>query len=268
MTHVYRCCFDVRGYELSANGNVHDSVLLYYVQQAAFEASADAGYDTRRYSALGTVWVIRQQTIVYLVPLTFGDTVQAKTWVSDVRRVRSHRETELRRLCDGVLVALAQTDWVYIDVASQFPRRIPPEIVTTFGPNGISALDAAPPLPPDEPVNGRSFTYTHRVKSYELDNLRHVNNANYLNWLNQARLEALAQATGRPWIEHPTPLRYTIEYLLPARAGDEVQVHSRVVALGENHMTWHHQIMRGQERLAQAQAVISRPHEHDLTDLS
>ncbi len=192
MTHTYRRLFRVRGYEVDATSRVHDSVFLNYVQQAAFEASADAGYDTRRYDALGSIWVIRKQTIAYLLPLFYHDSIELITWVSDVRRVRSHREYELRRVSDQRVVALARADWVYLDADSLFPHRISAEIDDAFRPNGISALDSAPPMEPTQAVDGRTFIYPHLVKRYELDNLRHVNKVNYLNWLNQARLDALA----------------------------------------------------------------------------
>jgi acyl-CoA thioester hydrolase len=265
MTRIYRRRFRVRGYEVDATSRVHDSVFLNYVQQAAFEASADAGYDTRRYNALGTVWVIRQQTVVYLAPLFYDDVVELTTWVSDVRRVRSHREYELRRISDQRLVALARADWVYIDAATLFPRRIAPQLAATFQPNDISALDSAPPLEPSEAVPGCSFLYHHLVKSYELDNLRHVNNANYLNWLNQARRDALAEV-GFALDQDPTrheelglilaPVRYEIEYFLPALAGDRVEVHSQVVEAGTTQLTWAHQIRRGGERLVEARATV------------
>ena len=76
------------------------------------------------------------------------------------------------------MVALARADWVYLDAASLFPRRIATEIAEAFRPNGISALDTAPPMEPTQALDGRSFVYRHRVKSYELDNLRHVNKDN------------------------------------------------------------------------------------------
>ncbi len=178
MTRIYRRRYRVRGYEVDASSRVHDSVYLNYIQQAAFEASADVGYDTRRYDALGTIWVIRQQNIVYLTPLGYSDEVELTTWVSDFRRVRSHREYELRRVSNQELVAVAQADWVYIDVVTLFPRRIPPDAVEKFQANGRRALDSAPPSEPAAPVDGRPFLYRHRVKAYELDNLRHVNKIN------------------------------------------------------------------------------------------
>jgi acyl-CoA thioester hydrolase len=250
---------------MDATSHVHDSVFLNYVQQAAFEASADAGFDTRRYSALGTIWVIRQQTIVFFVPLTYGDTVEVTTWVSDMRRVRSHREYELRRASDNRLVAVAQADWVYIDATTFFPRRIPQEAVEKFQPNGRSALDLTLPLEPAEVVEGRAFVYHHRVKGYELDNLRHVNNANYLNWLNQARLDALAEAGFRLGADQArfhglgvmiSPVRYEVEYYSAAVADDVVQVNSQLVAAGKTQLTWVHQIRRDAERLVEARATV------------
>ena len=265
MTHIYRRRFRVRGYEVGATDHVHDSVFLNYVQQAAFEASADAGYDTRRYDAMGTIWVIRQQTIVYLTPLFYDDVIELTTWVSDLRRVRSHREYGLRRVSDQRPVALARADWVYLDAESLFPHRISAEIDDAFQPNGISALDSAPPMESTQAVDGRSFVYRHLVKGYELDNLRHVNNANYLNWLNHARLDALADVgfplgEGAVQIQNlglmPSPVRYEIEYFLPAVAGDRVEVHSQVVAVGTTQMVWAHEIRRGEERLVEARATI------------
>ncbi len=265
MTRIYRRRFRVRGYEVGATNSVHDSVFLNYVQQAAFEASAEAGYDIRRYHEMGAIWVIRKQTIAYLDSLIYGDAVDVTTWVSDFRRVRSNRECELRRVSDGRVAALAQTDWVYVDVASLFPRRIAAEMIDAFRPNGKCALDAAPPLEAAEPVDGRSFVYRHRVKSFELDNLRHVNNANYLNWFDQARLDALAEV-GLPLNESatrlrdlaviPSPVRCDIEYFVPAVVGDLVEVHSRIESKGETQLTWAHQVRRGQERLVEAKATI------------
>jgi acyl-CoA thioester hydrolase len=271
MSHVYTCRFHVRGYEVNGINRVHDRVLLDYVQQAAYEASADAGYDTRQYNMLGTVWVIRRQTLLSLAAITYGDVIEIKTWVSDFRRVRSNREYELRR-ADGRVVALAQADWVYIDASTLFPRRIPPDMVALFAPNGVSALEMAPPLEAAEAVPGCLFTYRHRVKRYELDNLRHVNNAHYLDWLGQARGDAL-EAVGFPpdatGIQlkglnlTPALTRCEIEYLGPATVGDVLEVRSRVVAVGRTQLTWEHRMMRGEERLVEAKATICLEDDRD-----
>jgi len=265
MSYIYRCRFRVRGYEIGPTGVVHDSAILNYMQQAAFEASAHAGYDTRRYDALGTIWVIRKQAVVYLAPLTFGDAVEVETWVSNTRRVHCYREYALRRASDARLVALAQADWIYVDAASLFPCRIPQTAIDLFDPNGVDALDGAPPLESARELEGRPFIYRHRPRRYELDNLCHVNNANYLDWLNQARLDAL-DAMGFPLEDQatrlqvldliPAPVRYAVEYFAPAGVNDEIDVHSRVVGAGPTQLTWAHEVRRDEERLLAARATV------------
>ncbi len=253
---VYRRRFRVRAYELGADDQVRDSVYLHYMQQAAVEASAEIGYDLDRYDELGAVWVIRDQRIVYLEPLRGEDEVEVKTWVSDFRRVRSHREYELRRVGDGATVALARTDWVYLDRARLFPKRIPAQARQDFGANGVSALEAAPPREATQEVDRGPFLYRHRALWHEQDDLSHVNNANYLNWLNQARRQALTDMGHSPDDLQLAPLRYEIEYLRPAVEGDQVEITSRIVSAGQTEFTWQHQISRGGERLANARATL------------
>jgi acyl-CoA thioester hydrolase len=253
---VYRRRFRVRAYELGANGRVRDSVYLNYLQQAAVEASADVGYDLSRYDQLGTVWIIRDQSIVYLEPLHGEDEIEVKTWVSDFRRVRSHREYELRRVSDGVPVALARTDWVYLDRARLFPRRISAQAMQDFGANGLSALEAAPPLETAREIDLGPFVYRHWVPWHEQDDLSHVNNANYLNWLNQARRQALTELGLSPDDLNIAPLRYEIGYLRPAVEGDQVKISSRIVSVGQTQFTWQHEISRDGDRLVNARATL------------
>ena len=54
----------------------------------------------------------------------------------------------------------------------------------------------------------------------------------------------------------PSPVRYEIEYFVPAVAGDLVEVRSRIVAVGETLLTWEHEVYRGQERSVRASATI------------
>src|SRR5690554_1377686 len=99
--------FRVRHYECDAYGHVNHSHYLHYMQEAAMDASAAAGYDLARYEALGHQWLIRETDIEYLRPLTYGDSVVVKTWVADFHRVRSRRMYELRHAASGELVAQA-----------------------------------------------------------------------------------------------------------------------------------------------------------------
>lgn len=86
------------------------------------------------------------------------------------------------------------------------------------------------------------FASLFRVRSYEMDALGHVNHAVYLNYLEQARFEAL-EAAGIPferlvqegWGIHV--VRIEVEYRAECRMGDELQVLTRAEELRNSSMT-------------------------------
>jgi acyl-CoA thioesterase FadM len=151
------------------------------MQEAAFDASAAAGYDMARYDELKRLWLVRETDVESLRPLRYSDSVQVKTWVADFRRVRSRRMYEMRLAGSGELVARASTDWVYLDTVTGRPATIPPEMIAAFFPEGMpeqslprERLPSAPPLPPGV------FTARQRVTWRDIDGAQHVNNSNYL----------------------------------------------------------------------------------------
>ncbi|HZQ05273.1 MAG TPA: acyl-CoA thioesterase [Anaerolineae bacterium] len=66
------------------------------------------------------------------------------------------------------------------------------------------------------------FTQRVRVRAYECDSLGHVNNAAYLNYLQQATLDAQGIVDDRHAV--PSVRALSIEYQTPARYGDELDV--------------------------------------------
>lgn len=86
-------------------------------------------------------------------------------------------------------------------------------------------------------TNGRVDPLVHtvrwRVRSYEIDQNGHVNNAVYLNYAEAVTVEhAEAAGYGRAWMEARggawVVRRHEVEYLRPARMGDELELTVRV----------------------------------------
>ncbi len=221
--------FRVRHYECDAYGHVNHANYLRYMQEAAFDASAAVGYDVARYEAIGRQWLIRETDITYHRPLTYGDTVIVKTWVADFRRVRSRRMYELRQGDSDDPVATAATEWVFLDSATLRPASIPPEMVAAFWhPDATpgdrrEAFPVAPPAPPG------TFRARRRVEWRDIDPARHVNNANYLAYIEECNVQ-VAAAYGWPLTRLMAEgvgivaRRYRIEYREPAMMDDELEV--------------------------------------------
>src|SRR5262245_16408170 len=113
MPRTYTRSFRIRYYECDPYGHVNSAHYLPYATQAATQAGADAGYDLKEYDELGTLWLIREAGLDYLRPVSYGETLEVKTWVSDFRRVRSRREYEMTVAGTGELAARGYTDWIY-----------------------------------------------------------------------------------------------------------------------------------------------------------
>jgi YbgC/YbaW family acyl-CoA thioester hydrolase len=260
MPLTYERTFRVRHYECDTTGCVKCPNYLNYMQEAAFDASAAAGYSMDRYATMDRYWLVRETDIEYLRPLRYGDSVQVRTWVADFRRVRSRRSYELRKAESGELVARASTDWVFLDTAADRPVSIPREMMEAFFPEG--APDRAPPrarFPSASPPDTGIFRLHRRVEWQDVDPAHHVNNAVYLAYLEECRLQA-QEAIGWPQARMQEVglairvRRYQIEYRQPGLLGDELELATWVSDLKDTTAMRHSTVTRvgDGELLAQA----------------
>lgn len=253
MTVLHKNQVQVRSYELSSGGDVNHAVYLQWFQEAAFDASAALGYDMKKYADLGAVWVMRGIDVEFREPARYQDTIEVSTWVSDFRRVRSHREYQARRASDGTLLACAHANWVYIDSTALAPRRIPAEAVELFAPDGRPALAPMewPDLAAGEPLG--HYEGERRVQDHELDNwMHHVNNAVYVNWIEQQAADAW-RAWGRG-SERLALRRHLIEYRQAALGGETLRLASDAARIGSR-VHWGHRIWRGETLLLEARTL-------------
>ncbi|HML21608.1 MAG TPA: thioesterase [Aggregatilinea sp.] len=257
MPLTHRRVFRVRHYECDAYGHVNHANYLRYMQEAAMDASATVGYDEARYIALGTFWLIRETDIEYLRPLLYGDQVEVTTWVGDFRRVRSRRFYEMRHTGTGELVARANTDWVYLDRSSARPIGVPPEMVEAFAPPGVgddTRLETMPRehFPEALPAPPGAFTMHRRVEWRDIDSAQHVNNAAYLNYMEECGILA-AESVG--WtIERMRgegfaifARRHQIEYRQQAPRGEELAITTYLSNVRHTSATRHYLITRASD---------------------
>ena len=238
--------FRVRHYELDSFNHVNNAVYANYMQEAAIEASTEAGYSPAWYREHGTSWFIRQLSIRYYLPAIYGDELDVTTWVADLRRVMSNREYKITRVRDNALVARARVNWVYIDLKTGQPLRIPKEFERDFAPAGESE-DLGIRMPkPRVTVNAYRYRTQRRVQTHELDTAQHVNNAVYLHWATQSYFDAIRKAgppiegLGKEWLV--VQGGHEIEYFEPALDNDPIEIVSWICEIGKVRGAWIHEI--------------------------
>lgn len=248
LTHTRN--FRVRHYECDAYGHLNNANYLRYMQETAFDASAAAGYDLQRYDQMGRLWLIRETEVEYLQPLYYNDCVAVKTWVADFRRSTSRREYEFYNTSSGSLAARGATNWVFLDAQSQQPARIPAEMEAAFFPEG--APDSLPhrqafpkaPLPPPG-----VFSASRRVIWRDIDRQQHVNNAVYLEYVEECGFQVIAAhhwPVQRMLAEGFAILvrKNQIQYRLPALMGDELEIATWASGVRRSTAVRHYQIKR------------------------
>ena len=230
MPAIHYETFRVRYYECDAYGHLNNTNYLRWMQEAAFAASAQVGYDLARYDEIGHLWLVRESDIEYLAPLAYGDDVQVKTWVMDFRRFLSRRAYEFTLARSGQLVARASTDWAYVNADTLRPAAIPEAMRLAFFPEGAPPeADRRErfPDPPSPPPN--VFSIRKRVEWRDIDSLWHVNNAMYLAYIEDAGIQvcdahgwSMARMKGEGF--GILARRHLIEYRQSAQMGDELEV--------------------------------------------
>lgn len=254
--------FRLRFYECDPQEILRTAVYLRYTQETAFDASAAAGYGQDRYRAMKRMWLIRETRLDFTRWLHFGDSATVTTWVADFRRVRSRRAYTLRNARTGLPVAHGYSDWAFLDLDTLRPVSIPEDLIAAFFPEGLPAgLASRDRFPELSPAPQTPFAVHRTVEGRDLDGAGHVNNAVYLDYLDEVLQQMLA-ASGWPatrlytqgLARVPTSLR--IEYRQPALAGDELAVSSWFSALSLQEVLGHATFVRARdgELLARAHA--------------
>lgn len=204
----YRVRFDEAGPE----GAMRISSLLRYAQDIAWLHSDRLGFDRGWYQARGFGWVVRGVELEVHLPVPLGHILRVTTAVVGHRRIWARRLVECR-LADRRLAARVTTDWVLIDGRNRIVR-IPADFGVAFANPELAGEILRVPAPDGAPFHSESF----RVRLRDLDPLAHVNNAVYVDWLD----ETLQSAGLRPASEHEATWR--VEYLASAARDDEVVV--------------------------------------------
>jgi len=248
--------YRVNLFDVDAFGDLSSTALLRFLQQTASDASAAVGYDVEWYERHGTLWVIRRTVVEVIQPARYRDRLAIATWVSDIRRVRSQREYEVRQSDGDALIARGWTDWVYIDIARGRPIQAPREMCRALMPEGVVVQPREPRLVGTSPAT--AFRADRRVEFAELDSVAHVNNANYARYIEQDLWDALGAAG---WSIDPTAnrerlrlQRHDLEYFESAQYGDRLQSTTWVTDHRDDSFTCEHLLTRDSARILHARS--------------
>ncbi len=124
-----------------------------WLDRAAELHSDSLGYSRQWLAEHDVMWFVSRHEVDYLAETHAGDELVIATWVRDMQRIRSWREYVVYRPVDETIVCRAATLWVFVNLRTRRPMRIPDEMAVCF-----KALDQLVPIQFDGPTAGGAST--------------------------------------------------------------------------------------------------------------
>jgi len=130
ISSIYKKTILIPKTAIDENGHVNNVAFVQWMQDIAIE----------HYSPIGGIQaqgpdatrVVHEHRIEYPLPAFEGEEIEIRTWVENIKRVRSLRKYEFVRKSDGNTLVRGETDWVFVDVKSGRPLAIPDEVIGVF----------------------------------------------------------------------------------------------------------------------------------------
>ena len=131
ISSIYSKTITIPETAIDENGHVNNVAYVQWMQDIAVEHYESIG-GANPMQLVGATWVVREHRIEYLLPAFAGEEIEIKTWVENIRRVRSLRKYEFNRKSDAKTLVIGETDWVFVDLHTGAPRAIPDEVSKVF----------------------------------------------------------------------------------------------------------------------------------------
>ncbi len=240
-------------------GHVNNVTYVDYLQEARIDMMAEHP-SFRGGEELGEGVVVARHELDFVAPLVFRPApVSIESWVSEIRAASFTMEYEV--FTDGSggrqVHLRASTKLVPYRFETELPRRIDPrerEALEGYREPAISRrlLDLSRSGSP-------CHEYPLRVRWSDVDAYRHVNNVQYVEFFQEARIQylmSLRHKTDGPWSRHVIA-RTDIEYRRPMLFRREPYVvGSWISGVGERSFTISADVHDGTEQLAHSDVVV------------
>ena len=130
LARVYSKTITIPESVIDENRHVNNVVFVQWMQEIAVEHYASLGGPEAQ-KPFGT-WYVREHRVEYVLPAFAGDEIEIRTWVENMRHVRSLRKYEFARKHDGEVLVKGETDWVFVDPKTGRPVAIPEQVKVVF----------------------------------------------------------------------------------------------------------------------------------------
>jgi acyl-CoA thioester hydrolase len=118
--------------DIDVNGHVSNVRYLEWFMDSAVEHSDFLGVGVAALQKNNRTWVAKEHHISYKQSAFEGDELILKTWVDSVKIAQSIRKYELYNLKTDKIVCEGWTNWVFVEMQTYRPCKIPNELIGKY----------------------------------------------------------------------------------------------------------------------------------------
>jgi acyl-ACP thioesterase len=154
-----------------------------FFQEAANKHAEDLDVGLKQLEEAGPVWILSRMSVYMETRPRYRDKLTLRTWPRGSQKLFAIRDYDLQDE-NGQALVRGRSGWIIVDIEKKRPLR-PDHIVARIPHNeGVDALpDGAGSVPPAE---GAVKTAERRACYSDIDMNGHVNNARYIQWIQDA----------------------------------------------------------------------------------
>ncbi|GLV53560.1 hypothetical protein KDH_04130 [Dictyobacter sp. S3.2.2.5] len=243
--HTYTARYD----EGDCYGHLTPTAFLRYMQDIASLDAEDIQLPGDGY------WIIKRTVIDFAAPVQMHTRLEMQTYGMGFSRITAQRgyEARIAGAPQDQPVISAHSLWVYVDKRGR-PTRLPEGTAAIWLPDGPVAPSPEAPFAPVP--QGAPETATYRVRFSDTDLMKHMNNAAYVEILDNAAWELYTRAGITPETAVLTASQYDIEYLESALLGENLEIRTWFddFPSADRSFTRYQQVWRGDTLLARARS--------------
>lgn len=128
----YKKRFTVQKEDIDLNGHVGNIRYLEWFLGAATEHSERLGAGFEALKSMQRTWVAKEHRIAYKHSALEGDELELETWLESIKSVQGVRKYTLRNAADGREICEAETSWVFVELDTYRPKRIPETLIQAY----------------------------------------------------------------------------------------------------------------------------------------
>jgi acyl-CoA thioester hydrolase len=235
MPPTFEHTFKVRFYECDPYGRLNNANYLRYATEAAIEASIAAGCDLTQGD---TRWALQEAGIEFLRPAAQGESLIARTRMSDWRNESVSLEQEFL-LSGEHAAAKVCTDWEFVAFETGEPCPPPTRVLAGFYPGGLPPESPArTPFPEPPRAPDGAFVARRQVRWSHLNPLGWLDYGHYLSLMEEVVIDAAEYVgwTMQKAAEHGVAFYakdHHVEFLSPVGMRDELRITTYIGEVGE-----------------------------------